>query len=87
MADYSQAADSQAAYAAMPNQGLTAFQASPWNNMTQQQKAQLAGQMLMKGFQGNTPAGMGMPTALPQRAALPAQTLNAGQFVSSMGGR
>jgi hypothetical protein len=83
MADYSQAADSQAAYANMPDQGLSS--SGFGSSMTSEQRRQMAAQMLMKGFQPNSQAIQG--GAAPVRQAQPTQTLSAGQFVNGMGGR
>lgn len=82
MDGYSQAADSQAAFANMPNGGL----ADPKEALAQKNRRMMAAQALM-GMAGQSyrsaPTQGAMP--MPQQRPLPAAVPNAGQWIG--GGR
>jgi hypothetical protein len=83
MDDFNPAQDSQAAYNAMPDAGLTATQltpafGTPAAGMTAAQKQQLAS-MVMGIGKGYTQPGVVTPPATTQ---IPTMTLQAGQMIN-----
>jgi hypothetical protein len=81
MGDYSQAADSQAAYAAMPNQGL------PQQFMTPEQQKALANALMglsTQAVKGAAAGGQVQQQQMPMHAAMPTLTIQGGQMFNPM---
>ena len=86
MNEFNAGADSQAAYAAMPNQGLAQ------QGLTDEQKAKIAQMLSSAGSGLSTMSAKSASASIqPQARALPSQnqtqTLNGGQFIGVLGGR